>query len=258
MSDWNPTGIKWNGGGKTGLVEFGTDNNLLVMFYTRSIQNAAASAQAGRPVHEDHIYVKIQQPGEMLNVIDRPVNDGDKQRFKNQWANFLHDRTQVPDGTPIDLLFPNYPAVAENLRGFGVFTIEQCAELSAHAIDNIGRGGQEYVNRAKKFLDMSNKGQAFHQLQRENDDLKQRLKITEQQVVQMKEQLDRLTLSVTDPIRASQSPPYVENYDVQSERINNNAPTKEHAEKIKRSRRAPTPEERVTNPLIDSTEDANA
>ena len=246
-----PTGIDWHAGGGTGTVRFGEDRNLLVMFYNRSVPIPNASVEAGRTIHRDEIFIKIQQPGEMLNIIDRPANDQDKHRFRTQWANFVHDRTQVPEGSPIDLLFPNHPAVADNLRGVGVFTIEQCAELSAHAIDTIGRGAQEYVNRAQKYLSMAEKGVSFHKLQKENEDLRQNQRILEGQIASLKAQFETLNTRMVDPVRASLAPPFVPGHDVQTERINSNSPHKEIAkEAVKRSRRAPTTvEDSITDPL---------
>lgn len=246
-----PTGIDWHAGGGTGTVRFGEDKNLLVMFYNRSMPVASASLDKGRRIHKDVIFIKIQQPGEMLNIIDRPANDEDKHRFRTQWANFVHDRTQVPEGSPIDLLFPNHPAVADNLRAFGIFTIEQCAELSAHAMDTIGRGSQEYVNRAKKYLDAADKGVAFHKLQKENDDLRQAMRIQENQIKQLKDQFDSLNTRMIDPVRASLQPPFIPGVDPQTDRINNNAPTKELSEKVQRNRgrRAQSVEDQITNPL---------
>ncbi len=246
--DSRPTGIDWHGGGGTGTVRFGEDRNLLVMFYNRPVHSGM---HAGRPIYKDEIFIKIQHPGEMLNVIDRPVNENDKQRFRQQWANFVHDRTQVPEGTPIDLLFPNHPSVAENLRAMGVFTIEQCSNLSATAIDTIGRGAQEYVNRAQKYLDSANKGHSFHLMQKENDDLRQQLRIQEQQINTLKIQLESLTLKISDPVRASLQPPHMVNVDAQTERINGNSPTRELAETVRRKqpRRAQRIEDKITDPF---------
>lgn len=255
---FNATGVRWNAGGHTGMVEFnGGDRNLLVMFYNRSVQNAAKSLAAGRPIHEDRIYIKIQQPGEMLNVIDRPVTDEDKQRFRGQWSNFVHDRTQAPEGTSIDQLFPNHPSVAENLRAYGVFTVEQCAELSAHAIDTIGRGAQEYQNKAKKYLDSANKGANFHILQKENEDLRQNMKIQENQIAQLRAQLDAFASKLVDPVRASLSPPFIPGHDAQTERINNNAPTKEVAQKASRGRKPKTVEDQITDPFASNLPNNN-
>lgn len=247
--DWNPTGVDWQG--KTGMVKFGDDSRLLVFFYNRPVLQSVPSQQAGRPIYKDEIYIKIQQPGENLNVIDRPIKDEDKIRFRNMWDKFVHDRTQVPEGTPIDQLFPNYPAVAETLRGHGVYTIEQCANLTAHAIDTIGRGGQEYVNRARKYLDMSDKGAEFHVLQRENDGLKTEMRVLEAKLEKAIDQIKVLTGRLTDPIRGSMSPPYIPGHDVQSERINANAVSSEVARRHKRN----TLEDKITDPLADLREE---
>jgi hypothetical protein len=245
--DSRPTGIDWHGGGGTGTVRWGEDTNLLVMFYNKSVHVAT---EEGRPIHKDAIFIKIQHPGETLNIIDRPVNDSDKQRFRTQWSNFVHDRTQVPEGTPIDLLFPNHPAVADNLRGFGVFTIEQCAGLSATAIDTIGRGAQEYKTRAQRYLDMANKGQSFHVLQKQIELKDQEVRIMQQTINSLKSQLESLTIKLVDPVRASLQPPHMANVDVQAERINANAPTKELTDKIQRRRnRKSSIEDTITDPF---------
>ncbi len=248
-----PTNIVMNG--HTGIAQWGNDSQLLVMFYNRSVEDPAKSLETGRPVHEDKIFIKIQHPGEMYNIIDRPINDLDKMRFRDKWSAFVQNRTQIPEGTPIDLLFPNYPAIAENLRAYGIYTIEQCAKLSASAIDNIGRGGQEYVNRSQKYLDSAQKGIAFHKLQKENDDLKNNLQVQSNQIRQLKEQLDYLLMKVNDPLKASQQPPFIPGYDAQSERINANHPTAEvvRAKKGRKIKSTPTVEERITDPFAGKT-----
>lgn len=238
MNDFrSPTGIAWNPGGLSGLVQYGNDDNTLVVFYNKAIQNMPKSIQAGRVIKEDQVYVKIQHPGEMLNIIDRPCTDEDKMRYGKQWSAFLHNRTIIPEGTPIDLLFPNYPAVADNLRAWGVHTIEQCSELSAHAIDNIGRGAQEYVNKAKKYISSSNSGAGFHMMQKQLDEERQKNRVMAQQMAVMKDQLDRLMMRDNNPMGASLQPGFIPGYDAQSARLNANHPTKEVAEKASKTRR---------------------
>jgi hypothetical protein len=147
-------------------------------------------------------------------------------------------------------LFPNHPAVADNLRGFGVFTIEQCDGLSANAMDTIGRGAQEYKSRANRYLEMANKGQSFHILQTKIDEKDQELRIMQQTVNSLKQQLESLTLRVTDPVRGSLQPPQMANVDVQAERINANSPTRELTEKIKKTRNRKTSvEDSITDPF---------
>lgn len=236
------SGIDWNAGGKSGVARFGPgDEALLVVFYSKAVENPAKSLAAGRRICENQVYVRIQTPGEGLNIIDRPVTDSDKMRFRGAWSAFLQNRQHIPEGTPIDLLFPNNPAFAENLRALGVYTIEQCANLSANAIDNIGRGGQECVNRAKKYLESSNSAVPFHQLQKEVEEYKSIIRTQTHQIEQLKVQLDKMMMRDTNPIGASLAPPFVQGYDAQADRLNANHPTKEIADRTKKSAKKSAP-----------------
>lgn len=188
------TAIDWKG--HVGVVQYGDDSRTIAMFYNRSVHNPIKSERAGTPIHDDVDYVRIHQPGERLNIIDRPVTQADKNRFPRQWADYVGNREQIPDGTPIDLLFPAHPNVGANLRGIGVHTIEQCAELSGHAMDVIGMGAQEYVNRAKEYLENANKGVGLHKLHKELDERDSKIRVLEAQIGSLKGQLDMLLSSV--------------------------------------------------------------
>lgn len=184
-------GIKWNG--HVGTVQYGNDSKMVVMFFNKGVQNQAKSAAAGRPVFEESIFVRIHPPGERLNIIERPANDSDKRRFPMQWAQFQENRQQIPDGTPIDLLYPDHPAVAQNLRGWGVHTIEQCADLSANAIESIGMGSQRYVNDAQKYIASASKGVGAVQLRRELEERDNRIRTLESQIAMLQRQIEHLS-----------------------------------------------------------------
>jgi hypothetical protein len=175
-----------------GVVEYGGGaKGQFASFYWRSVENAAKSKMAGRRICEDKVYVRIAPPGERLNIIDREVTDLDKQRWPVQWAQFQQNQMQRPEGTPIDLLFPASPATADTMKGFGVHTIEQCAELSAHAIDNI-MGGQEYCNKAKTYLEASNKGVAYHKFQTELADRDGKIRVLENLVQTLRSEVEQM------------------------------------------------------------------
>lgn len=229
--EFKPTGVEWGAGGKFGTVKFGDDSNLLVMFYNKAVEIPAKSQQLGRRYCENQIYVKIQHPGETHNIIDRPIKDEDKHRFARHWQAFVMNRTQVPEGTPIDLLFPNNPSFAENLRAMGIYTVEQCSQLSATAIESIGRGGQETVNRAKQYLENANKGADWHAFKKKETEWEQKFRMLEQQNADLRARLDAYLMRDKDPVKASLSPPFVEGYDPQAERINANHVTSEIAKK---------------------------
>jgi hypothetical protein len=237
----NPSGIRWNG--DVGIVEYGT-NNMVVIFYSKGLHNPAKSNDAGRPVYEDKIFVRIHPPGERLNIVDRPATDVDKRRYPTQWRQFVDNHEQVADGTPIDLLWPNHPAVAATLRAHGVQTIEQCAALSGVAIDQIGMGCQRWVNDATKYIEVSNKGINASQLRHELDERDGRIRVLTQQVDMLKAEVERLSaMGNSDQVQQMQqlimsmaqrpqymsSPSIVPGIDIEQARINANHPTQELA-----------------------------
>jgi hypothetical protein len=98
-------------------------------------------------------FVEIKHPGEAsLNCIDRPVTDADKSRYPQQWQRYLEGREQIPDGVALSLLFPTSPGIVRKLADENVHTAEQLAGLSSHAIQSIGMGCQDWVNKAAKYL----------------------------------------------------------------------------------------------------------
>ena len=160
------TNIDWQG--NVGIARYGKEP--VVIFYTKAVHNRAKSIEAGRIVHEDQVFVKIYQPGEeRYNIVDKPASQDVVRQWPRQWAAFQQNRQHVPEGTPVDLLFPESPAVGSTLRAHGVHTMEQLVDLSGTAIDNIGMGCQKWINAAEQYLKMANKGVGLAQLRKELD-----------------------------------------------------------------------------------------
>ena len=143
------------------------DASMLCIFYKRAVHNEIKSAQAGMPVYEDQDYVRIQQPGETTQVVDRPAQNGDKRRWPAQWQAYAAGKDQVAEGTPLGLLFPRHPSAVAMLQALGIMTVQHLAAANATAIAAIGMHGQDYVNYAQKYLNAGAGGAAFHQMQRE-------------------------------------------------------------------------------------------
>lgn len=178
-----------------GVAQYGPgDAGMVVMFYLNPVHNPAKSAEVGSPQYDDMVFVRIHPPGERLNIIDRKASEADKRRFPMQWAAFQQNRPQTNNGTPIDMLFPAQPSIAAALKASGVHTIEQCAELSAHAIETIGMGCQHWVNDAVRYLEVANKGVKASQLKaameerdRENASLKHKIGLLEEELIRLRE-----------------------------------------------------------------------
>ena len=157
--------------GHVGVVEYGGgDKGMVAIFFNKAVHHPAKSMELGRPVYENQVFIRVHPPGERLNIVERPAKDDDRRRWPVQWAQFQQNRQQLPEGTPVDLLYPDHPAIAATLRAHNVHTVEQLADLSATAIENIGMGAQRYVNAAKDFLEKANKGVSIAQHRKDLED----------------------------------------------------------------------------------------
>jgi len=194
-----------------GMANSGPDDNqLMVGFYKRSILNRAKSQEAGVPIHESRDFVKIQHPGESLNVVDREVTPQDKARWPNKWAQYEAGVNQIPDGIPINLLFPTKPEIETTLRGYNIHTVEQLANLSAHGIGTIGMGAQDWVNAAKKYMERAEKGIDHHHFETA-------IAKKDQQIATLTRQVEELAALVQSRSKEAPNP---QSYDFQEAQIN--------------------------------------
>jgi predicted flap endonuclease-1-like 5' DNA nuclease len=187
------------------------DERLIVLFYNKSVRNVARSKEEGKPVFENRQYIKIQTPGETLNIVDRPVQEQDKKRFPRQWDRYLQGKEQTADGIPLDLLFPENPAIGDTLQAYGVMTVEQLAALSGHAIGTIGMGCQELVNKAAKYLEQAQKGVDFHRFEKAIQEKDREISKLTRQVNELSMQMAKIVQGI--PQQPSPS------FDVQSAQI---------------------------------------
>jgi len=186
------------------------DNQLMVGFYRRSVLNRAKSQAQGTPVHEGRDFVKIQHPGETLNIVDREVTPQDMQRWPQKWAQYQQNVTQTPDGIPLSLLFPAQPEIETTLRGYNIQTVQQLAYLSAHGIGTIGMGATEWVNKAQKYLEHAEKGVDHHKFEAA-------IAEKNREIETLKRQMQELTTLVHS---ARPPQPNAQTYDFQTAQIN--------------------------------------
>lgn len=150
---------------EAGFGAVGDDSKVWAEFRMHPVVDAVASKEAGRMIKKDVPYIKIIQPGESrLSVYDQPATDEDVARFPRQWQAFKAGQDQGVQGSPLSLLFPDNPAVVDNLKTIGIRTIEQLGECNDTAIQNIGMGGRQWVEKAKAYLAAADKGKDFHNL----------------------------------------------------------------------------------------------
>jgi hypothetical protein len=193
------------------------DDQLMVGFYKRSVLNKFKTNEQGRPVHEGRDFIKIQHPGESLNIVDREVTEQDKQRWPQKWSQYVQNITQIPDGVPLNLLYPSRPEVVETLRGYNIQTVQQLQKLSGHAIGTIGMGCQEWVNAAAKYMEQADKGVDHHKFNQVMNAKDQQIKTLQRQI----EELTRLVQKqMSQPNEPRNIPPPRQDYDYQTEQLN--------------------------------------
>lgn len=133
------------------VMEQGSDRSLMVRFHMHPVQMNKASAEAGRPIFEDRLFVNIMVPGDRTTEVDRPATDADKQRFPRHWELFQRSNGEGVIGTPLKEWPLASASMIREWNALGVYTVDQLANMSDA---NIGRilGGTKFREAARNYL----------------------------------------------------------------------------------------------------------
>src|SRR6478609_8134645 len=136
------------------------DRNLHVEFYMGSVVDGHQTERAGHPVHVDYPFVRIHTPGDPHNIVDTKVNQYYKDRFKEEFENFMSGKGQGISGW----LLKEWPVIsASQVKTFeylNCHTVEQLAGLSDSQVQKFGMGGMELRAKAKAAIDAAASGAA--------------------------------------------------------------------------------------------------
>lgn len=149
-----------------GTVRFGSEQQMLAIFFRGTKRDNFQSQQAGYPIEKGVDMIEIRQFGEKDST-KREVTQADQYRFPQQWAAYQAGRQQVQEGTPLDLLFPKNPEVVATLKANNIHTIQALAAVpDSVSLPFIG----EHRGKAKTFLEGIDKGKGFHALEKKLED----------------------------------------------------------------------------------------
>lgn len=159
---------------QTGLSFGGSpsDQGVYAEFYTEAVYSEFKSAEQGIPIHEDKVFIRIRQPGDRLNIVERPAKDADKQRFPMQWARFEQNEKQATEGTPLEQWPAMTPAQIATLKAMGIFSVQQMAAVSDGNLDHLGMGSRSLRDRARAYLEAAEKGAVSSKVLAENENLR--------------------------------------------------------------------------------------
>lgn len=126
---------------------------LWVEFYPGKRLNEFRSGETGKPEYDLLDFVKICNPGDPTNIIERPARDDDKDSFPGQWNAYQRRTTYRPEhGTPVE----DWPrldvATVAKLKALEFHTVEQIAECSDQQCQRIGMGCYEMRTKAAAYI----------------------------------------------------------------------------------------------------------
>lgn len=133
------------------------DQALSVVIYDGTIFQPFLSEQAGRPVHHDAVFIRIQTSGSDLNIVDRPIEEADKRRFPLHWAHYQNqEKKGEHPGTPLSEIPGLTKAALLNMKAAGFYTVEQFAAASDQVLQGLGMSAGvsplAFRDKCKQFL----------------------------------------------------------------------------------------------------------
>lgn len=130
------------------------DGKLYAVFFKDVVKDEGKSEEMGRPIFRDTEFVRIVAPGDKTNVVVRPAREDDKRRFGRQYEAFKRGDAEQIIGTPLAQWPLMTRAQVEELRYFGVLTVEHLADLRDDVKTKIP-GSVDLSKRAAQWLNAS-------------------------------------------------------------------------------------------------------
>lgn len=143
------------------------DERLMLRFFKKAARDDAASAESGTMRFKEVEMIQIMVPGDRDNILIRPVGEGDKRRFGQQYADWQRTgQGEALSGTPLDLWGKLSLPQIEEFRYIGVRTIEQLAELNDNACMKLP-GAVQLKQKAADFLKLQREEAPLRKVQEE-------------------------------------------------------------------------------------------
>ena len=150
----------------------GQDKDLHTNFELVPQIDQVESNKAGHPVYKDVLFVRVAFPGDKTKMLHMPATDDHKARWPMAYQRFLQNVEDAVIGWRLE----EWPVLSrsdvENLKQFGIKTVEQVAALSDSNLDSIGLGARSYRDKAISAIEQAHNGSALTRLQSELERLR--------------------------------------------------------------------------------------
>lgn len=167
------------------------DKSVYVKFYMRPTLNQSKSDAEGRPIFDDREYLEIRTPGNQTNIINRPVSDMDRQRFRRAYQQFKAGDEEQLTGTPLSEVPWITRSMVEELIHVRIRTLEHLANVNDDVCGRIP-GLYALKDRAKAALDKAAGDAPFIAMQAKNEELVNELATLKQALAEQAALLKKL------------------------------------------------------------------
>lgn len=156
-------------------VSFGDDAKLYVEFYEEPSLMEFKSEQAGHPVYEPLMMIRIFSPGQptpkllRAQLTDLPNRKSDPHRFPAAWDAFKNKTKIVHEGLPVDMWPPITPTDVMNLKARNLHTVEQLAAVPDTMLEAPGFLNRQLREKAIVYLKSQGDGSVAMKLQAKVD-----------------------------------------------------------------------------------------
>lgn len=147
-------------------------SGVFVKFYMEAVEMKAESEKAGRPIYKEIPHIRIEYPGDRLNVFVSKAFDHFQKQYPQQWANFMAGQSEAIVGMPLTEWPQITKAQVKEAEFFNIRSVEQLSELSDAAIQKMGMGWQSLRKKAQDYLAAASGSAPLSSIQAENERLR--------------------------------------------------------------------------------------
>ena len=141
-------------------------------FYKHPVLQGYESRKAGREIYKDEDFVEIQIPGQKNSIVQRKVQEKDKTEYPNEWSAYEKNTGDYQVGSPIGHLPGMSPSKELELKGLGIYTVEQLVSLNETGIQKLGHGARAFIKTGELYLGQTSE---VDEVRKKNEELAKQL-----------------------------------------------------------------------------------
>jgi len=160
------------------------------IFFMESVEDKAATAEAGRPIFKDVEMVRIQIPGDIKSEPVQKVTDLHRHRWPDHYQAFTGAQEAAPIGTPLEQWGRLPGSRIEELKFFKIRTVEDLAGVPDGLLQNLGMGARELRAEAQAFLEVQQDGAAAQKYAVQLEQQQDQISLLQNQIAQIQHHAD--------------------------------------------------------------------